>query len=1006
MPAAVVAIMPVETLDPFDVVDCVPVVGLLVEVVGEPDVEVVAPPAPPEPSSSPQPIKSAEAPMDVTKKEKRIARFMRFPLAPLDARVTMRPEQRKILTEAACACASVVASRPMPRPSLAPLVLAVTALACTDPSRTPAVPSRPTSEATPLRWEAPPPTSVHLPTAVVPTKYKLELTVDPAKDRFSGRTTIAVRVNEATDHVVLHGRDLTVKTATVTAAGKRHTAQVRLRRSHGAKDADEELVLLLGDWLRPGDAEIQIEYDAPFGSLWGLFKVTEGGKSFAFTQLESTFARRMFPSFDEPRHKTPFDVVLEVPATASGYANTQLAAEDAGTKGYKRLTFETSKPMPTYLVAIAVGELERADGPKEPAPIRVVAGPGRAKLGTEGMEAARRSLASLESYFGIPYPYGKLDLAAVPNFAVGAMENAGLVTFREELLLTGPTSPAMLRRRMALVMAHELAHQWFGNLVTMRWWDDIWLNEGFATWMQAKVCDDAFDAFGAQAERVLSKDVAMRFDVLPSARAVRPKVELADDIGQVGGWSAYQKGASILAMLETWTGEEAFRNGIRSYVAAQADKSITSTELFAALDTTTQKPVSKVARTFLDQSGVPLVSLSLTCDEKKKGPVKATLEASAIGGPKEASWSVPVCLRVAGEAAPRCVLLDGGRASVDLDRCPAWVHPNAGEAGYYRYDLDEGSWTKLASSFAKLEEAERAGLLLDAWALVLAGRRGAEQLLGLLQGVDWKEEKSRVVIEAAIAVLTEMDRTLVDASTREPFGKLVRRVLEPTKKRLGMPGATEAPALALLRVSTLAALHDLARDPEVAKALEQAARRYVEDPTKAAALVGPDLGPLAARVAVASLQDGATLLDEKHLLAAKSPDHRVGLTVAIASRAPASLRPALDLLRSGSIRAGDFRHVKSAVAGRPESRAVFYAFATEHFDELAQKLGGASTLAHTVGWACGDEPAALAFAKEVEKRLPNLEGARRGFEEGTDERKRCGAVRAQEHEAFARKLKK
>jgi cytosol alanyl aminopeptidase len=889
----------------------------------------------------------------------------------------------------------------------APSLLALATLACSGSQST--VGPRPTAEPPPtLRWEAPAATSVHLPDTVAPTKYRLELTVDPTKDRFSGTTTISVNVNEATDHVVLHARDLTVSSASVTANGRRMPAEARMRRAFGAKDADEELVLLLGEWLRPGPAEIVISYDASFGSLWGLFKVQDAGKSFAFTQLESTFARRMFPSFDEPRHKTPFDIVLEVPGAMGGFANTKLAADGAATqKGTKRLEFESSKPMPTYLVAIAVGDLETANGPEGTTPVRLLAAPGRSKLGADGIEAARRSLASLESYFGIPYPFGKLDLAAVPNFAVGAMENAGLVTFREELLLAGATSPALLRRRMALVMAHELAHQWFGNLVTMRWWDDIWLNEGFATWMQAKVCDDAFDAFGARAERVLSKDVAMRYDVLPSARAVRPKVERADDIGQVGGWSAYQKGASILSMLETWTGEEAFRSAIRSYVAAQADKSITSTELFAALDQTTKKPISQVARTFLDQPGVPLVSVSVTCDVKSKTPTNATVEAAALGGPAGATWKLPVCLRIEGESGTFCVLLDKERESIALPSCPAWIHPNAGEAGYYRYDLDEGSWQRLVKSFASLGEAERAGLILDAWALVLAGRRGAEHVVELLRSIDFTKERSRVVIEAAISVLGDMDRTLVQPATQEAFGKLVHRVLDPTKKRLGMPSPKKAEPAddSLLRVSVLAALHDLARDPEVARALEPTATKYLVDPSDAASLSGPDLGPLAIRVAVASGSGAGRALDQKALLAAKTPDHRVALTTAIASGEPAGVKRALELLDGGSIRAGDFRHIKTAISARPASRAVFYAFATERLDDLAKKMGGAGTLSHTIGWACGDEPEAVRFGALLEKRLDELEGAARGYEEGNDERTRCGTVRAREREPFARALK-
>ena len=868
----------------------------------------------------------------------------------------------------------------------------------------PRAPDAPPVEA--LRWEAPAATSVHLPDDMKPIRYRLELDVDPRDEHFTGKVTIGVQVERATDHVVLHGRDLEVKSASLIRDGERIEAEVRSRRAYGAKETDEELVLLFPAWVAPGPAEIVVEYAAPFGSLWGLFRVKEGTQRFAFTQLEATFARRMFPSFDEPRHKTPFDLILDVPPTMSAFANTAPTSETVAPSGKKRVVFETSKPMPTYLVAIAVGELELADGPKSPTPIRLLAAPGRTKLGVDALDAAARSLASLESYFGIAYPFGKVDLAAVPNFAVGAMENAGLVTFREELLLAGPSSPALLRRRMALVMAHELAHQWFGNLVTMRWWDDIWLNEGFATWMQSKVCDDAWSGFGARAERVLSKDIAMRADVLPSARAVRQKVELADDVGQSAGWSAYQKGASVLTMLEAWTGEDAFRGAIQAYVGAQANRSITSAELFGALDQGTKKPVSRVAKTFLDQPGVPIVRVSMTCDDKTRAPIDVSLEASRLGGSKDATWTVPVCLRVEGERAPRCTLLDGAQGKLQLDRCPAFVHPNASETGYYRYDLDEGSWKKLTRHFAALNDAERAGLLLDTWALVLAGQRGVEHVITLLEAVDWKRESSRLVIEAAISVLTEIDKTLVDGSTRDRFGKLVERVLDPTRKRLGMPkpGKREPDDTALLRASVLGALHDLAGDPAVARALAAAGRKYIDDPAQAEALVGPDLGPLAVRVLAAT---DPVALEPAKLLAAKSPDHRVALTTAIVSRRdPKALLSALDLVRSGSIRAGDIRHVKSAVLRHQASRAVFFGWATEHFDELASKLGGASTLVGTLGSACGDEAAAITLAGLVEPRLGKLEGARRDWEEGTASRQRCAEVRSRERAALADALKK
>jgi alanyl aminopeptidase len=882
--------------------------------------------------------------------------------------------------------------------------------ACADPPKDVRAPSVDDTLGGPIAWDVLPATEVQLSGDVVPDAYDLLLRLDPRKATFSGKTRITASVVRPTDQIVLHGRDLTIQSASVRAHGAALRPEVRTRRAFGAKQHDEELVLLLGKRLEAGKIDIEIAYEAPFGSLWGLFKVEDGGRSLAFTQLESTYARRMFPSFDEPRFKTPFTLTLEVPEGMSAYANTGATGEEAGAPGSKRVRFAATEPIPTYLVAIAVGQLEAADGPKTPAPIRLIAAPGRAKLGQEGMEAAARTLASLESYFGRPYPYGKLDVVAVPNFAVGAMENAGLVTFREELLLTTADSPTLLRRRMALIMAHELAHQWFGNLVTMKWWDDLWLNEGFATWMQAKVCDDAFPGFGARAEQVLSRDYAMRADVLPSARPVRQLVDESDEIQQVGGWSAYQKGAAVLGMLEAWRGESAFRDAIRAYVNAQAHKSVTSDELFAALGADDKLPVAKVARSFLDQPGVPLVEASLTCDPKSsRGPVTVTLRQYALGGSPGARWAVPVCLRVSGENEARCTLLEGEEGRVTLPKCPAWIYPNAGESGYYRFDLDAGSWDKLVRAASDLSEPERAGLLLDAWALVLAGRRGVEDVVALLRAVDWNRERSRVVVEAAIAVLGELDRTFVDDTSRAAFAKLTRRVLGPQEKRLKLPRREkpETDGDRLMRAAVLGALHDLDAGPEVGKSLAAAAEAYLDDPGKAAVLVGPDLGPLAARANVAQGGKLATLLDEARLSAARTPEHRVGLTIAMASRKdPAALRAVLEMLRTGAIRAGDFRHVKNAVSRNVQSREVFYRWAASNLEELVGKMGGASTLTHTVAWSCGKEPGADAFAAEVEKRLATLEGARRSFEEGADERARCGRIRDREREAFAQALAK
>ncbi len=875
------------------------------------------------------------------------------------------------------------------------LALAALAVACSEQAapRDPAHSQRRSAPA--LEDHAPegiaPATSVRLPAAVAPTSYRLDLSIDPAKPVFRGRVEIDLRIEGDTRDIVLHGKELRVEKAQLVTDHETLSLSPTPRAAFGAREGMDELVLRGDRIFARGTATLKLEYEAKFGSLSGIYAVNEGGRAYAFSQMEPDDARRAFPCFDEPAFKTPFELVLHVPAGMTAVANTkEIGRESEGAT--TKISFAKTAPLPTYLFAVAVGDLELLDGPAGAAtPVRFVAPHGRARLGKATAEAAAASLSALERYFEVPYAYGKLDIASVPNFGAGAMENAGLVTFRQELVEIDDTTPANLRRRMQIIMAHELAHQWFGNLVTIAWWDDLWLNEGFATWMAPKIADEAFPGFDGRAERVIESSYAMNADALPSAAAVRPRVETSGDVREAGGWTAYSKGAAILTMLESWIGEAEMRRALARYVRDNAHGSVTSKRLFAAFDATEKLPVSKVAASLLDQPGAPLVRATVDCDARR-----VTLVASDAGGAKR-KFIFPVCLSIEGTKAP-CVVVDGDApAVVDLppkkksgESCP-WVFPDADEAGYFRYELDAAATKRLVASFGSLRETERAGLLLNAWALVLLGRAPPSFVVDLLSRAGATRETSRVVVLAMTNVLGELDRVFVDDKSRPAFSRFVIKLLDPHKKRLGMPAKGEADAVRTLRVEVLATLHDLADDASVLSMLEPIAKKYLADPKAA----DPDLAPLAVR---ASMRAGGVAkdgLDAARLARAASADERVTLVGALASaRDPAALRAALSLFANGTIRGGDFRHVRNAALRHPDTARVFYAFVREHFDELLARVPYAGAWTGTIGATC-DAAELERFAAFFEPRLEKLEAAERGFREGVAEAKRCIALRAQ-----------
>jgi aminopeptidase N len=792
----------------------------------------------------------------------------------------------------------------------------------------------------------PPLASGRLPGTAKPVRYDVSLVIDPAQERFTGDVTITIDVPRATSAVVLHGRELTILRAEASQNGAHIPATADVRLAAGG-EAPDELVFVLAKPLAVGRAELRVAYSAPISNkLSGLYRVREDNLYYAFTQFEPTDARRMLPCFDEPSFKAPFELRVTTPKGNLVVANTnELDRHEIDDGRSVVFHFAPSPPLPTYLFALAVGPLDVREGAKEPVPIRVITTKGKAKLGDLALDAAAADVKLLGDYFARPYPYAKLDLLAVPEFGYGAMENAGLISFREDLVLLDPkTAATEARRAMAINVAHEISHHWFGNLVTMPWWDDLWLNEGFATWMESKLVDTWRPQMGARAEALRARMVAMNVDALESARAVRQPVSNSAEAEEAFDGLTYDKGAAVLGMLEAWLGEAPFRDGVRSYLKAHEFGTATAADLFGALAASSNKDVWSVARTFLDAPGVPVVRAELACEKGRDARVTLTqrrYRARAAGDaareqPEPSTpWKIPLCVAFEGSKTPACGMLDGpsGEISLGTRRCPAWVYPNAHEAGYFRVALSPTLLAAAAHARAELDVRARIGLVNDAWALVQSGDLPSDALLDLLWSL--RGERSRLVVEQVIYVLQRVDDELVDPSQRPVFRAFASAILGPIAREVGWePRPRESDETKLLRKSVLAAFATLTEDPAIAAQADRIAASYLKDPRS----VDADIAAIALRASTRRAGDKRFTELVEAARRAPTPEDRLVTITALGSFAdPALLRRALDPMLGDQLKVQDGFAIFGAAMEYPESRPVVLAWLKDHFAELKAK---------------------------------------------------------------------
>jgi alanyl aminopeptidase len=857
----------------------------------------------------------------------------------------------------------------------------------------------------------PPRKDGRLPAFAAPVRYTASLNIDPNQPRFSGTVQILVDVPEPTWFVVLHARDIVVTRAAALIAGASIAATAAERLAEGGKHPSE-LVLHFERPVPKGQATLEIVYDAPFSKdLNGIYRVKEGERYYAFTQFEATDARRAFPCFDEPSFKVPWEMKITVPKGMIAVANTpEIRRSEVG--GSTAFEFAPTPPVPSYLLALSVGDLDIRTGATSPVPIRLITVKGKSGLGTMALDATAAMTQKLADYFGSPFPYPKLDIVAVPDFGAGAMENAGFITFREEALLLDPAhASTAVKRRVALVIAHELAHQWFGDFVTMAWWNDLWLNEGFATWMETKLLDLWKPSFEARLFAASDTLDAMDTDGLDSARAIRQPVTTTGQASEAFDAITYQKGAAVMAMIEKWVGPEKFQQGIRDYLGTHAWKNARAEDLLGALDRATGKDVTSLASSFLDQAGIPMVSVTTTCDGNKLTGIELEQQAwRPLGSkaPAEKVWRIPVCLRLDGQKEDLCIEL--AKPSQHLDPppgagCPSWVQPNANASGYYRFSLPDAKLLAVASA-AKLTPADRLAVLSNAWAMVRAGKTGVETMLKVLPAFD--KETNHEVVAAEIEILTAMSDTVIDDRSRGGFKKYVAARLGNHKRALGWAGKKGPSEIddgkALLRKSVLFAMGELAEDEATLKEADKQAKAWLADPNS----VDGDIAQVA--VELASRRAGRERFDAL-LLALKNPSTPQNRIIAVRGLSAfgdgSLLREALDKLLTGEIKLQDVRYVFAAALDHQPSRAVLLDWVRSNWSKLGARMPRpfVRRFVSLVGQTCTptarDEMAAF-FRAEAK----NLDGADRALAQGIEKATLCMELHERGAAAAAKALGK
>ncbi len=779
-----------------------------------------------------------------------------------------------------------------------------------------------------------------LPGGVHPEHYSLVLTPDLKSATFAGEETIDVVLDHPSRTITLNAAEIKFLSVKGASTNKSNPEAPTVWQSAivALDEAKEQATFTFPQALPAGGVKLAIRYTGILNDkLRGFYLSKTKTRNYAVTQFEPTDARRAYPSFDEPALKATYDISLVVDSGDTAISNTNIISDSPGPiAGKHTIKFATTPKMSTYLVAFLVGDFKCTEGKSDGVPIRACATPDKVGMTKFAVESAKYILHYYDEYFGIKYPMPKLDMVALPDFEAGAMENFGCITYREtDLLIDEKTAAIPAKKRVAVVVAHEMAHQWFGDMVTMQWWDNLWLNEGFATWMETKAAAQWHPEWNYREDEAQDLDETLSLDSQPTTRTIRAKAETPSEINEMFDGIAYGKAGAVLGMVENFLGEEVFRQGVHNYLQAHLYANATAEDFWNAQTANSHQPVDKIMESFVTQPGVPLLTLS----EQQPGRVpvaQSKLFSSVPSGPMAGTlerWTVPVCLKALGQPICHILTPDDKTLPLPMDIGLPFLYINAGGKGYYRTAYTQQQYDAIvAKAESALTPPERIGLVGDRWALVRNGQAGVGKFMNLVLAL--KSDSNAMVMQTALDKVRAIEARIATDDDRVRLAAVLRREFEPVYVALGAPAKNESYDRQQLRADVFELLGD-AKDPAVlAQARELTDRSFAPGARK-----DKSLDPLLTDAAILmTAANGDAVLYDKVLAAsrdASNPDEQSdALRTLPRFRDPALVKRTLDYDVSGEVRNQDSWLLLAILLNQRDTRDQTWDYIRQNWEKV------------------------------------------------------------------------
>ncbi|WP_263408218.1 M1 family metallopeptidase [Terriglobus tenax] len=826
-----------------------------------------------------------------------------------------------------------------------------------------------------------------LPAHAHPSHYALTITPDLKTAVFTGEEIIDLTLDTPSSTITLNAAEIQFQS--VQAVGQ--TASVSL------DEAKEQATFTFAKPLPAGPVALHIQYTGILNDkLRGFYLSRTPQRNYGVTQFEPTDARRAFPSFDEPAFKATYDIALVLDKGDTAISNTQVVSDKPTSDNKHTLTFATTPKMSTYLVAFLVGEFRCSTGKADGVPIRACSTPDKVKYTKYAVESAESLLHYYNQYFGIPYPMPKLDMIALPDFEAGAMENFGCITYREtDLLVDSKNGSIPAKKNVAEVVAHEMAHQWFGDMVTMQWWDNLWLNEGFATWMEKKSLAALHPEWNMQQDRVEELNDTLNYDSDRSTRPIRARAETPDEINELFDGIAYGKAGAVLAMVEHYIGADLFRQGVHNYLAAHLYGNATAEDFWTAQTAISHQPIDRIMESFISQPGAPLLHFADKAEESPALPQSrfylSPMEMNRPVAGRTQEWTVPICLK--GVAADLCRVMDPSEKNATIPE--PFFFANSGATGYYRAVYTQQQYNNILQTLeARFSPAERMLFLGEREALMRAGLTQAADYLNLLRMV--KNDSSSAVMGTVAGGLIGVDARIVSDEDRPRLQAWIRTQYRPVYEALSKPSKQDSFEKQSLR-ATLFGLLGFAEDPQIIAE----AKRMTSLLFRGRIALDPSMTGTALAIAA---RNGDPSLYEQVLKASqvvKDPGLQADFQHTLARFSnPALVNETLKYAVSGEVRTQDSWMLLSILLSRPDTHTQAWEFVQQNWPQVQASLTTSSgaRIVSAVGSFCTQNE-----RTQVERFFTEhkVDAAQRTLKKSLDAMDACIALRASQQKPLS-----